>query len=238
MRDFILDNTSVHAVQAVAQLTRDGGTPAPGVVVVATKRLFCQALAATVRRRFQVLGTGSSLSEAEQVLEEHQPQLSLLAVDPPFPNVALLDTCKQLIGRYPMTHALLVFREPRPEDLLLAYQQGARGMFDMTISADQLIDGLERLASGEVAMQPEILHDLMQTRATPDGAHGGLQLLTATQTRTLALLSEGYTSKEIARVMHATTAGVNHTIERAAQRLGARHRAEAVARALRLGIIT
>lgn len=44
------------------------------------------------------------------------------------------------------------------------------------------------------------------------------------QTRMLALLSEGYTSKEIARLMNGTTASVNHNIEHASQRLGARHR--------------
>jgi DNA-binding NarL/FixJ family response regulator len=200
--------------------------------------LFCQALATSVEQRFTVLSTGSTLSEAEQALERHQPQLSLLVVDPPFPNAGFADTCRNLVGRYPMTHALLVFRERRPEDFVLAYQQGARGLFDMAISVDQLINGLERLTSGEVVMQPEILRDMMQMRARVNAADRDHQRLTAAQTRMLALLSKGYTSKEIARQMQSTSASVNHHIERASQQLGARHRTEAVARALRLGIIT
>jgi DNA-binding NarL/FixJ family response regulator len=80
---------------------------------------------------------------------------------------------------------------------------------------------------------------MMQTRTRADTAgRDDHQPPTPVQTRMLALLSEGYTSKEIARLMHSTTASVNHNIERASQRLGARHRAEAVARALRRGIIT
>lgn len=236
-REFPRNNVSFEAAQAtVPQVNND--SLAPGIVVAAANRLCCHALAATVERRFTVLGTGSTLKEAEQALEEHQPQVSLLVVDPPFPDVGFPYMCRQLVGRYPMTYALLVFRDRRPADLVVAYQQGARGLFDMTITLDELIQGLVRLAAGEVAIQPEILRDMMQARTGSNGEGHVRQPLTPTQTRVLALLSQGYTSKEIASMMRGTTASVNHNIERASQRLGARHRAEAVARALRLGIIT
>jgi DNA-binding NarL/FixJ family response regulator len=206
--------------------------------VAAAERLFGQSLTMTVQRQFTVLDTATTLREAEQALERHQPQLSVLVVDPPFPDVSLLDTCQRLVGRYPMTRALLVFRNSRPEDLVLACQQGARALFDTTISADQLIHGLERLTDGEVVMQPEILRDMMQASTQTDAADPGHRPLTPVQTRMLALLAEGNTSKEIANLMNVTTASVNHNLERASQRLGTRHRTEAVARALRLGIIT
>jgi len=206
--------------------------------VAAAERLIGQSLTMTVERQFTVLDTATTLREAEQALERHQPQLSVLVVDPPFPDVPLLDTCQRLVGRYPMTRALLVFREWRPEDLVLACQQGARALFDTTISADQLIHGLERLTDGEVVMQPEILRDMMQASTQADGPEPGYRSLTPVQTRMLALLAAGNTSKEIANLMNVTTASVNHNLERASQRLGTRHRTEAVARALRLGIIT
>jgi DNA-binding NarL/FixJ family response regulator len=87
-------------------------------------------------------------------------------------------------------------------------------------------------------MQPEILRDMMQASTQTDAADPGHRPLTPVQTRMLALLAEGNTSKEIANLMNVTTASVNHNLERASQRLGTRHRTEAVARALRLGIIT
>jgi len=211
---------------------------AAGIVVVAANPLFCQALATTLGQQFTVLGTGSTLSEAQHALEQHQPQLSLLVADPPFPHAAFADMCRILVGRHPMTCALLVVRDRRPEDLVLAFQQGAKGLLDLTIGVDQLINGLERLACGEVVMQPEILRDMMQARTPADAPDRDHQRLTAAQTRMLMLLSEGYTSKEIARMVQSSSASVNHHIERASQQLGARHRTEAVARALRLGIIT
>ncbi len=206
--------------------------------MVVAERLFCQSLTTTVERRFTVLDTATTLPEAEQALERHQPQISVLVIDPLFADVPLLEICRRLIGRYPMTSAMLLFRERRPDDLVLACQQGARALFDTTISADQLVLGLERLTTGEVVMQQEILYDMMQASARVDEASPGQRPLTPTQTRMLALLAEGKTSKEIAALMKVSTASVNHNLERASQRLGSRHRTEAVARAIRLGIIT
>jgi DNA-binding NarL/FixJ family response regulator len=213
--------------------TPDRGT----AIVAAAERLFCQSLTRTIERRFTVLGTATTLSEAEQALERHQPQLSVLVVDPPFPEVSLRDTCTRLVSRYPMTCALLIFRERRPQDLVVACQEGARALFDTTITSEQLIHGLERLTGGEVVMQPEVLRDMMQAPIQPNGGEPAWPLA-AVQTRMLALLANGHTSKEIAALMNVTTASVNHNLERASQRLGTRHRAEAVARALRLGVIT
>ncbi|NUT53997.1 MAG: response regulator transcription factor [Saccharothrix sp.] len=218
---------------------RTGADAVGGTAVVAgAERLICQSLVTTIERRFTVLDTATTLTEAERALALHQPQLSVLVVDPPFPDVSLPDMCTRLVGRHPMTCALLIFRSRRPQDLVVACRHGARALFDTTITAEQLVHGLERLIGGEVVMQPEILHDLMRVPAEPDGARPGLQPLTPIQTRMLALLAAGHTSKEIATLMNVTTASVNHNLERASQRLGTRHRAEAVARALRLGLIS
>jgi DNA-binding NarL/FixJ family response regulator len=232
------NNAVVRSSNPTEPHVESGEAPARWTAVVAAaERLFCQSLMTTIEQRFTILDTATTLSEAEQALERHQPQLSVLVVNPPFPGVPLRDTCTRLVGRYPMTCALLIFRERRQQDFVMACQQGARALFDTTITAEQLIHGLERLTNGEVVMQPEILRDITQAPAQPDDANPG-QPLTAMQKRILALLAEGHTSKEIAQLMNVTTASVNHNLERASQRLGTRHRAALVARALRLGLIT
>jgi DNA-binding NarL/FixJ family response regulator len=208
-----------------------------GIVVFAPGQLFCNLLVTAIEARITVLETGTNYEEAEQALERHQPRLSLFIVAPPFPNVAFQDMCKKLIERYPSTNALLIFQRWQLDDLILAYKHGARGLFDMTISIETLIGSLERLAYGEIVVQPEILGELMRQRTDDDAKHDEDQALSPMQTRMLSLLADGYSTKEIAQVMQVTTAAVNHSIERAAQRLGAKHRSQAVARALRLGII-
>jgi DNA-binding NarL/FixJ family response regulator len=206
--------------------------------VVAVERLVGWALAAAIGHRFTVVDTPATLSDAERSLDRHRPHLSVVVIDPPFAEVPLRETCTRLIGSHPMTRALLLFRRARPQDVMVACQFGAQGLFDTTISTDQLVHGLERLADGEVAIQPVILRDMMHGQAGSGPGADPLLSLTAAQVRALTLLAAGHTSKEIAHVMHLTTAAVNHTLERAAQRLGARHRAESVARAFRLGLIT
>lgn len=218
--------------------TNNGDRPTSQTAVVAgTERLLCQSLVAAIERRFTVVDIATTLHDAENALDRHQPHVSVLVVDPPFPGVPLADICMRLVARYPMTSALLLFRERRPQDLVMACQQGARALFDMTITADQLVNGLERLTDGEVAMQPEILQDMMQAQTRQSDGEQVPQPITPVQKRMLALLAEGHTSKEIAQQLNVTTASVHHNLERASRRLGTRHRAEAVARALRLGLI-
>lgn len=205
--------------------------------MIAADRLLALALAAAINDNFVVMETASSLDDAERILERRRPRLSVLVADPPFADVSLQEVCTRLVGRHPSTNALVLFREWRPHDLTVACQHGARGLFDTSITTEELVQGLERIARDEVAMQPVMLHDLMHDQsAAPEGTELG-QPLTAIQVRALSLLAAGYTSKEIASQMNVTTAAVNHSLERAGRRLGARHRAETVARAIRLGLI-
>jgi DNA-binding NarL/FixJ family response regulator len=208
------------------------------VVVVAVEPLLAQALAALLVDRFTVIATAASLDEAEALLERHAPCLCVVVLDPPFRGATLGETCARLIESHPSVRALLLFRNARGQELMAACQHGAQGMFHMSTDPAELLRGLDRLANGELAIQTDILRDIVNGRAT-SAVNGDNKLqLNATQLRALALLAAGHTSKEIARVMNITTASVNHTLERASHRLGARHRARAVARALRLGLFT
>jgi DNA-binding NarL/FixJ family response regulator len=218
----------------------DDEEPAPvrTAVVIAAERLVGRALEAAIAHRFFVVHVAGTQSEAERVLERERPHLSVVVVDPPFGESSLRDTCTRLVAGHPMTRALLLFRQPRSADVMAACQLGAQGLFDTTIGTDQLLHGLGRVAGGEVAIQPAILREMMNGEPPDKSESNGHLPLTATQERALTLLADGHTSREIATSMHLSTAAVNHTLERAAQRLGARHRAESVAMAFRRGLIT
>lgn len=207
------------------------------IVIVAAEALLAQAFAALVGDRFPVTATATTLDEAEIVLEQHRPCLSVVVVDPPLQGATLAEMCARLIERHPSTRTLLLFRSAREHELMVACQHGAQGMFDMSVTPPELLRALDRLAAGELAIQTDIFRDLMNGR-TASGVQGAEKLrLTAAQLRALDLLASGHSSKEIARVMNITTASVNHMLERASCRLGARHRAQAVASALRLGLL-
>jgi DNA-binding CsgD family transcriptional regulator len=68
--------------------------------------------------------------------------------------------------------------------------------------------------------------------AAPDHA------LTDRELDALRQLAGGHTSKEIALILGVTKTAVDHAIERATHRLGASHRAHAVAVAMRRGLLT
>ncbi|HEV2124697.1 MAG TPA: LuxR C-terminal-related transcriptional regulator [Chloroflexota bacterium] len=61
--------------------------------------------------------------------------------------------------------------------------------------------------------------------------------LTTRELLALQLVARGYTTTQIARMLDTTASAVDRAIEQAANRVGAAHRAEAVALAIRRGLI-
>ncbi len=57
------------------------------------------------------------------------------------------------------------------------------------------------------------------------------------EAQVLQLVSEGYTDQEIAVLLVTSVHTIHRTVEHAAEKLGARSRAQAVARAIRYGFV-
>jgi DNA-binding NarL/FixJ family response regulator len=206
------------------------------VLVVAPETLFGETLAGALGERFTVVGVASTMEDALRQIAECGPRLGVVLHER-LSRISLEAACTGLVAQFPGTAFLLLFRELAPRDLLFACQQGVRGLYDTTIGRTELLQAVETVAAGEMAIQPEILPIVLRGRLQEPGVESPTEL-TATQLRALALLSRGYGSKEIARLTNTTTAAVNHSLERVTRRLGASHRAEAVARAFRLGLLS
>jgi LuxR family transcriptional regulator len=100
--------------------------------------------------------------------------------------------------------------------------------------AEELQSALEEVRAGRIAVHPPLLSHLADTSPEDTSPAAMDGLLTDVQRRTLCMLADGYSSKEIARATGKTMAAVNHSIERATRQLGATNRTQAVANAIRL----
>jgi DNA-binding NarL/FixJ family response regulator len=205
------------------------------LLVVAAELLVRSGIVAILCRNFVVVDAVGTMHEASQALSQHAPSLCILVFGPPLPDAGP-EEISQLIGQHPETYTLALFRLDDYEHVATACRYGARGFFDTSVPVAELQAALERVRSGGVAVHPPLLVHLANSQRREDGAVHET-LLTEAQLRTLELLADGHSSKEIARITGMTMAAVNHSVERATKRLGATHRTQAVANAIKLGLV-
>jgi DNA-binding NarL/FixJ family response regulator len=207
------------------------------VLVVAAEPLCRDGLVTRLREHFAVAAAVGTARAGRQVLAAARPPLAVVVLDPPLPDAPFEEACRLLLAPPAGTAALVLLRRPSPTQVRLACRHGAAGVFGTAIDPAGLRAVLEQLGAGGLAIDPALARHLMRGPPLTEAAPGAAGGLTARQAEALRLVAEGHTSKEIARLLRTTVGAVDHALERAVKRLGAAHRAQAVAVALRAGLL-
>jgi two-component system NarL family response regulator len=118
--------------------------------------------------------------------------------------------------------------------VLAALQAGARGCLPKTVAGPELCEALFDVASGETVLPPAATEALLdQLRGGPEDV-----TLSPRETDVLRYVAAGLTNKAIALKLGISEHTVKFHLGSAMSKLGAASRAEAVASALRRGLIT
>jgi DNA-binding NarL/FixJ family response regulator len=84
--------------------------------------------------------------------------------------------------------------------VIAVIRAGARGYVTKTISADELVDAVKRVASGDAVFSPRLAGFVLDAfrAGEPLGADPQLETLTPREREVLQLIARGYLYKEIA----------------------------------------
>jgi two-component system, NarL family, response regulator YdfI len=116
-----------------------------------------------------------------------------------------------------------------------ALRLGARAVLPQSTGAAELVAAIEAVASGLVALPPELVGSF--TATTPRPAEAVPQPLTAREVEVLALLAAGLGNKTIAGRLHISEHTVKSHVTSLFGKLAVSTRAEAVAVAVRQGLL-
>ncbi|HUS84667.1 MAG TPA: response regulator transcription factor [Anaerolineales bacterium] len=166
-----------------------------------------------------------------------KPDLILLDLSMP-----LLDgheALPQLLKIVPEAKIVILTVSEEDDDLLKAIQAGAHGYLVKNLNAKdflELLDGLER---GEAAVTRRTAARLMARLAENRFPMKTItEDLTARELELLELVGEGYSNRALSEKLSISTNTVKYHLKNIFQKLGAQNRAEAVAHAIRTGILS
>ena len=131
------------------------------------------------------------------MVREYAPDVVLLDIHmPEGGGVAVLRGCQELLGN---TAFLALSVSDAAVDVIAAVRAGARGYVTKSISGDELVDAVVRVANGDAVFSPRlagfVLDAFVGAAAEADEE---LDRLTAREKDVMRLLARGYTYKEIA----------------------------------------
>jgi DNA-binding NarL/FixJ family response regulator len=129
------------------------------------------------------------------------------------------------------------------KELLAAVQAGAVGyLWKETLTPDALVASLRTAATGSGVLAPDLLGDLLRTIARASNEllePRGLSLspLTVREQEVLRLVADGHPTREVAKQLSYSERTVKNVIHDVVTKFNARSRSQAVAAAVREGLI-
>jgi DNA-binding NarL/FixJ family response regulator len=128
---------------------------------------------------------------------------------------------------------------PSDDAVLAALQAGAVGFLRKdTLTPDGLAAAVQAAAGGTGVVAPDLLGNLVRG-VTAEGANGrpALARLTEREQQVLALIAQGHPTREVAQELCYSERTVKNVLHDVVTKLNARSRSQAVAHAVREGLI-
>ena len=195
------------------------------------------SMLAAERHRVTVLGFTTEPSEALRLCAALEPDVVLLDVR--LKGASGLDVCQELTRRHVGVKVVFFTVYDDEQYLFQALRVGASGFLLKRTTAGELAGHLERVMSGEVAIDPAIAGRVAVTAARLQSGEfwpGAHLSLTQRESEVLQLMVRGLSNRAIGRELYIGEETVKTHSRSIYRKLDVADRAQAIAVALREGI--
>lgn len=180
-----------------------------------------------------IAGTGNG-HEALRLGAELHPDVILL--DLRIEGLDGLEVLKKIKADHPDIRVLILSVHDEQSYVGQAVVAGADGYLLKTVSTEELVDGVRRVMAGEAVLHPAVARTVL-SEMTHLASGGGPAELSARELEIVKLLAQGLSNKQIAVRLQLGIETIKTHISSILSKLGAVDRTQAVAVALRRGII-
>ena len=187
-------------------------------------------------RQVEVVAEAGDGQELVDLVDQYSPDV--VVVDVQMPKLDGLEAVRRIRDRHPNVRSLVFTVHDEESTVHRAVLAGASGYLLKTASADELIKGIITVAEGQAALHPSITRHLLAGFAgMTEPRNKGADALSQREHDVLQLLAYGKTNKEIARELGIGAQTVKTHISHIFTKMGAADRTDAVALALRKGLV-
>lgn len=178
----------------------------------------------------RVVGQAGTGPDTLSIAERRRPDVTV--VDLRMPEMDGVEFCRAVGDRALATSIVIYTGFDELEALDMALDAGARGYVLKSGPPHELVRAIRMVRDGHQYIDPALAAGLLQRRGARAAA-----VLSGRETEVLQLLADGRTTEDAGRELYLSPATVRTYTENAMHKLEARNRVEAVAKALRMGLV-
>jgi two-component system, NarL family, response regulator DegU len=183
-----------------------------------------------------VIVVGEAGSGEEAVLQVIQLEPDVVFMDVRMPGISGIEATKQIRKANPGTKVILITIDESRGAISEAIQAGVSGYLLKDASADALVDAAKQAVEGRAVIHPQLTKTFIEEVQHADEAPTTTPL-SKREREILQMVANGSTTKEVARDLGISPHTVKTHLERIFEKLGANDRAQAVAIAIRTGLV-
>jgi DNA-binding NarL/FixJ family response regulator len=169
------------------------------VVIVDDHAMFRAGVRAELAGRVDVQAEAEDVDTAVAAVVRHRPEVVLLDVH--LPGGGGAEVMRRAAPRCPDTRFLALSVSDAAEDVIGTIRGGARGYVTKTITGPELVDAIERVATGDAVFSPRLAGFVLDAFAGSievAQVDEDLDRLTEREREVMRLIARGYAYKEVA----------------------------------------
>jgi two-component system, NarL family, response regulator len=199
------------------------------VLVVDDHPMIRAGLTATIEPEpdMTVVGSASTGREGLELYRQHQPDVML--IDLKMPEMGGVEAIRTIRAEFPSAKIIVVSTYQGDEDIYRALEAGAVTYLLKDTLAERMIGVIREVAQGGRPIPPEVAERLTGRMFQP--------ALTNRETEVLQLIARGMRNKEIAAELNISDETAQGHVKNILAKLSVHDRTEAVAVAIRRGIV-
>ena len=191
--------------------------------------LMHEGIAALINNQadMTLVSEASDGKSALAAFREHEPDVTLM--DLRLPDMSGIEAMSAILKEFPKARVIILTMFEGDVEIQRALKAGARGYMLKSMPPGELVRVIRRIHAGKKYIPPEVAANLAE--------HFSNDALTARETQVLGQIADGNRNRDIAERLFISEETVKVHIKHIMDKLGASDRTQAVAIAIRRGII-
>ncbi len=191
--------------------------------------LMREGIAAVIKNEPDMLLVAEAASGRDAIagFREHRPDVTLM--DLRLPDIGGIDAMIAIRTEFPHARVIMLTTFEGDAEIQRALEAGAQGYMLKSMPRKQLVEMIRRVHAGKKQIPPEVAAHLAE--------HFGSDALSKREIEVLEKIAGGNRNSDIAALLFISEETVKGHIKHIMEKLGAGDRTEAVAIAIRRGII-